>query len=308
MAFQVPRFLVQGSVLDAAGRPVPQATIQLQEMNGNQSQTQITSMLGRFQFDVRTAGPYQATVTTPYETTQVNIDSNPMSNVVIRLEKKAPATPTSTAPTVSLNDLEAPAKAKSTLEKADKALRKADMKKAWELVNRAIQQAPNWGRPHLMRGVMDVAQQNYPAARSDYEIAIARDPQDGLALTELGKLYSDTGSYALAQRYLGQALKIEPVLWPTYLEMSRLDMRVHNFIEADQMATTAMGCTPPPPPSIHLLDGEADFQLHHYRRAVQQFSAFLTQQGPSSSPEMQQARLSAQAQMRMAQKQLSQAQ
>ncbi len=269
---------VQGTVVDAFGRPIPAALVQIGSLNGGAMQSAVTDGMGMFSVEINGQEPYRATVVTAQGTEEFMLAGPLQQDMVLRMrEGAAPRVGRAVQPTVSMNDLEAPSKAKSKLVGATKAADKSDFSKAWKLVNEAIRIAPSWGRAYLLRGVLSFTNHNYISAQSDFATAVAHDPNNGLALTEMGKLYATTNQYRLARTYLQRALHLPPVQWPAYLEMARLDVLEHRFGEAHEMATRAMACQPAPPAGVHYIDGIADYFLHKYRPAVAQFKLFLKQ-------------------------------
>ncbi|HUX66981.1 MAG TPA: tetratricopeptide repeat protein [Terriglobales bacterium] len=276
---------INGSIEDSSGQPLSATVVELHAWSGGLLSSQITNALGQFSFHVLSPGPYQLDVAASDGQHQFDLDSGNLGNLDLRLHRPgAPPTGggvTANSSTVSLNDLQASGKAKSKLAAAQKALDKLDLGKAWKLVNEAITAAPNWGRAYLLRGVLDMESRNYASARSDLDVAVARNPKDSIALTELGKLYSTTGNLQLSGLYLHRALNIAPVLWPTYLELSGLDLKQGNFTEAQAMANNAMYSTPPAPPAVHFLAAEAADRLGDFKTAEAEYRSFVALEPPT---------------------------
>jgi len=285
---------INGSVEDRGGNPVAAAVVELHAWNGGLLASQITNAVGQFTFRVLASGPYELQVTTADGQERVAVDNGNLANLAnltIRLHgdglNATGGGVSANASTVSLNDLQASGKAKSKLAAAQKAIAKLELGKAWKLVNEAITAAPNWGRAYLLRGVLNLQNHNYASARSDLDAAVERNPSNSLALTELGKLYSTTGNLSLSRLYLRRALNIAPVLWPTYLELSGLDLKQGNFSEAQTMATSAMYATPPAPPAAHFLAAEAADRLGDVMTAEAEYRSFVALQPPT--PQMAKA-------------------
>lgn len=271
-------FIVRGSVVDAEGAPVASAVVQLYGFDGASLGSQLTDGMGGFTFLVSSPGPYQANVMTPSGTEQLSLPAGTFQNITLRLHSvQSLARANSASGTVSLNDLAAPGKARSEVRQAEKAMKKSDLAKAWSLVNAAIRRAPNWGRAYMLRGVLSFSLHNYDSARNDFSTAVARDPDNALALTLLGKLYNTTGKRNLSRVYLQRALQLPPVQWPTYLEMAELDLEQRDYAGAGHMATLAEGCRPSPPPAIHYLAALAASGLHNVPEARKQFALYLAQ-------------------------------
>lgn len=279
-----PRSEVSGRILDPSSQPVAGIMVELHSWSGGLLGTQMTNAAGEFDFVVQAGGPFEIRVQNTGQTESLPLQGDDLTNVDIKLP--GPPRPAATASqTVAVNDLEAPAKAKSKLAAAERAINKLDMAKAWSLVNEAVAAAPNWSRAHLLRGVLSLDNHNYASARTDLVAAVNQNPRNALALTELGKLYSTTGQYQLSALYLQRALNIAPVLWPTYFEMAALDLKRGNFAEAEQMADYAEFATPPAPPAAHYLAAEAAYGLHDYKTAEIEFRSFLALTPPTPEQE-----------------------
>lgn len=280
---QQPTYIVQGSVVENSGLPASGALVEVSNWNGGVITTGVTDSGGGFTFQVTSPGPYEIQVVTPTTTQRAEYEGGLAQGLVIRLPAPdlSPGHADAAHSVVSVNDLEASREAKSKLEGAQKAIKKSNWSRAWQLVNQAIVAAPNWGRAYLMRGALSFNQHNYASAQADFAEALARNPKDTLALTELGKLYSETGELKLSEEYLRRALANPPVGWPTYYELANLDLKNDNFSEAEKMTTLAMQCQPQPPPTIHFLAGEAAYHLGQWQVSKQEFEKFLTMNKPT---------------------------
>jgi tetratricopeptide (TPR) repeat protein len=280
---QQPSYIVQGSVVESSGLPASAALVEVSNYNGGVIATGVTDSGGGFTFQVSSPGPYEIQVITPQATQRAEYEGGLVQGLVIHLPAPEVAAGRVDAAhsVVSVNDLEASREAKSKLEGAQKAIKKSNWTRAWELVNQAIVAAPNWGRAYLMRGALSFNQHNYASAKADFAEALARNPKDTMALTELGKLYSATGDLKLSEEYLRRALANPPVGWPTYFELANLDLKNDNFSDAEKMTSLAMQCQPQPPPTIHFLAGEAAYHLGQWKVSKQEFERFLARNKPT---------------------------
>lgn len=275
---------VNGQIQDSQGAPIPDAMVQLRDASGGLLAAGRTDGQGRFDLNVGGQVPFRIDVSDGSEQESANLDASSFENFVMRLSSVHVVSPAVTSDTVALNDLEAPKAAKAKLAKAQKALDQRQFDKAWTLANEAVLAAPDWGEAYFLRGVLDMENKAYPAARADLTKSLQKNPHNPAALTELGKLYSTTGAYQLSDGYLRQALQYPPVLWPTYWELATLDLYRGKYAEAVTMATNAEYSTPPAPASIHYLAGDAAFHLAQWNKARQEFSRYveLTARDPQS--------------------------
>lgn len=266
---------ISGRVIDANNEPVVAMMVEVHGWNGATLASELTNAAGRFDLMVDSEGPFQLEVGPDGASNPLPVQGNSQLNLEIKLPSGESPSNSVSQPSISLNDLEASGTAKSRLAEADKELRKFNLAKAWKLVNEAISAAPNWGKAYLLRGVLSMENHDYTAAQHDLTTAVERDPRSAIALTEMGKLYSTTGQYQLADLYLRRALMNPPVLWPTYFELADLDLKRGNLAEAEKMATYAEFSTPPGPPASHFLAGEAAYRLHDWQTAQIEFRSFL---------------------------------
>ncbi|HXR97378.1 MAG TPA: tetratricopeptide repeat protein [Terriglobales bacterium] len=276
---------LDGVVEGADGSPVGGAVVELHGWSGGTLASAVTGADGRFSFLVGQAEHYQLQLDAGGAVSTTDVDGSTSRSLTLRTDTyTAPSSSAHrTPPTVSLNDLEAPARAKSKFNQAQKAIQKSDFKKAWDLVNQAISAAPNWGRAYLLRGVLSMQLHNYAPAKSDFDTAVQQDPKNAMALTELGKLYATTGDATLSELYLHRALQIEPVLWPTYFEMADLDLHRGKFSEAYTMAEAAVNSNPPAPSAARFVAAEAAFHLQRWPEARLEYQAFITEAGKTPS-------------------------
>lgn len=285
---------VSGRVESSDGTPVPSALIRVLAWGGGIAGTGTTDDQGRYFMLVSGSAPYRFEVIQGAHSETVNVDSTQLNNFVLHLQSssfdKAPASPASEA--VSINDLQAPAKAKSAMDKARAALRKLQLDPAMRYANEAIRLAPLWGRPYALRGVLYMEARNFGAAESDLKMAVTQDPSNVTALTELGKLDSLTGKWQDSSLYLHRALQYPPVLWPTYYELTVLDLLRGNYAEAQSMAAQAEHVRPPAPAGIHFLAGEAANLLHQPAAAAREYQQFIALAGnlPQAQPQVARAR------------------
>ncbi len=275
---------VNGQIQDSQGAPIPDAMVQLHDSSGGLLAAGRTDGQGRFDLNVGGQVPFRIDVSDGSEQESANLDASSFDNFVMRLSTVHVVSPAVTSDTVALNDLEASKAAKAKLAKAEKALDQRQFDKAWTLANEAVLAAPDWGKAYFLRGVLNMENKAYPAARADLTKSLQKNPHNPAALTELGKLYSTTGAYQLSDGYLRQALQYPPVLWPTYWELATLDLARGKYAEAVTMATNAEYSTPPAPASIHYLAGDAAFHLAEWNKARQEFSSYveLTARDPKS--------------------------
>lgn len=266
---------VHGQIQDSQGSPIQQAVVQLRDSGGGLLATGVTDSQGRFNAHVGGPGPYRIQVSEGGMEESADLDASSFGNFVMRFPAAHAASPAPASDTISVNDLEAPKAAKSKLAKAEKALNQRQFSKAWTLANEAVTAAPDWAKAYFVRGVLNLENGDFQAARADLAKSLQQNPHNPAALTELGKLYSTTGAYQLSDSYLRRALQYPPVLWPTYWELAALDVERGQYDEAATMATNAEYATPPAPAGIHLLAGEADSRSGRWGQARQELETYI---------------------------------
>jgi len=115
----------------------------------------------------------------------------------------------------------------------------ADLKRADELASRLLVLDPNYWEAHAVKGQVLRAAGHLNDAISEYEHALALNPNAVDALSQLGMTYCDLGQYEKAIEFLDKALRLSPydpslVYW--YLFKSKAYLALHQDDQAIEFA------------------------------------------------------------------------
>src|SRR6185312_1135901 len=109
---------ISGRIEDTNGNPLQGAVVELHSWSGGLIATESTNGVGAFEFRTTNSGPFELHVTHSGATETMQLESGANNNLTLRVPSDQPvggAAPAAANSTVSLNDLEAPGKARSKL-------------------------------------------------------------------------------------------------------------------------------------------------------------------------------------------------
>jgi tetratricopeptide (TPR) repeat protein len=121
---------------------------------------------------------------------------------------------------VTLNQLRAPEKARSAIQKAAKAIRDNHTDEAAKQIARALQAYPDYALAFTIRALTKLSTQPSDAA-ADLQRAIRLDSSAGLPYAILASGYNDAGRYQDALPLALRAVQLLPAAWQTHFEMAR---------------------------------------------------------------------------------------
>jgi len=113
------------------------------------------------------------------------------------------------------------------------AARNGDIDSLMRYAQQIIAQAPGAADGYLWKGVAEIARRDFSAAQQDAQLALQRDPQNQIALTQLGNVHRFQKQYPEAERNFQQALDKDPAnsealsgLMNTYLAQNQIDKAI----------------------------------------------------------------------------------
>lgn len=284
-----------GRLEDPGGAPLSGVLIELHGWNGELIGTTETGSDGAFAFSHVPIGQYTVrgnlgtggfsepvTFNSQALPVEVRISSRP---AVVR--KPVPDDGAGTT-RVSLNDLQAPARAKDKLLKGAKALRAEQPDKALQLAGDAIRIDPHWSRAWLLSGLAHQMLGQFDSARQDFQSAASADPTSGAALAALGGAYTRAHQWRQAEFYLQRATAVDAGAWQTWFELSRLQLLQGKYPQAADSARRALSAQPAGPQGCRFFLAEAEAAQGHLPEAARQFQLFLSS-NPPPSPAVQEA-------------------
>ena len=198
-----------------------------------------------------------------------------VSTAPAQISSSASSTPKPES-TVSVRELQIPAKARNSLLRGVERLRKGDTAGSLVYFNRAIQQAPDYLGGYYHKGLAEIRLNQMNEALKSFQQAI--DLSGGhcaLAYFGYGQTLAKLGRLQDAEAVLRRGVQEDPTLPEGYVALALVLLGEHRLKEAEASAQKALQTTSPyawkallPLACVHLNRGE-------YPAGVQQLEAFL---------------------------------
>ncbi len=274
---------ITGSVLTLNGQPVRNTQIELHDVNtGSIVATGYTKINGAFQFSNVPYGQYEVVASHGVDTTQqrVRVDFAP-ADVTLRLN--VPQAQPGSSNTVSVTALRVPEKAQNEFRKAKEAFEKKKYDESEKHIDNALRILPNYAQALTLRGLLKVNKGDLNGGQQDFQSAITTDSNYAMGYFAMGAVLNSTGKYTQAQRTLEQGLRIDPVSWQGYFELSKSVLGQHDFRNALKYVVKAESFGPVYAP-IHLVKAHALLGLKDYDEAAAELEQYLSkgEQGPEA--------------------------
>ncbi len=114
-----------------------------------------------------------------------------------------------------------------------------------------MRSAPAKARPRIELGNAYYESGKLQAAEIQYQYALQLDPELGVAMANLGSLYTTAGELDVAEYWLTKALTTTPLHAHGYVWLAVLRMRQGRLAEATQLLLQARALTPDLTDSLH---------------------------------------------------------
>jgi len=179
--------------------------------------------------------------------------------------------------TISLTTMSAPKDAKSAFEKGEKAYNQNKMPEAEKELTRAVQAYPNFAAAWALLGNIHQQQNQLDQARTEYNHAVASDPQFVNPMFGLALIAVQEKHWTDAAQFSGQVCKLNSLAFPSaYFYNAVANYNLGNFDPAEESARKYKTLdTEHRHPDIRLLLGEILTRKHDYAGAVQEMRDFL---------------------------------
>jgi tetratricopeptide (TPR) repeat protein len=122
---------------------------------------------------------------------------------------------------ISSHQLKAPPKARTAVEKAQKAMLEGKREEAYKQSCRALEAYPHYSIALTIRGLMNLEAGRTAEAMGDFEEAIQADPDYGPPHIMLGALYNHARRYTEALTVLTKGLQLLPSAWQAHFQMGQ---------------------------------------------------------------------------------------
>jgi tetratricopeptide (TPR) repeat protein len=179
------------------------------------------------------------------------------------------------AASVTVAQLEVPAKAHKALQKALQAVRKRRRDEARAEVEAALAIWPRYSDALILYALLYLGDSQLDPAIAAAEEAVKLDGTNGMAYIVLAGAHNSKGQYDDALHALERALRFRPDAWQGYVERARAAMGKGAFTAALADANRAGELAPAKTPVIYLLKGAAFLSLNRRSEAILELQAYL---------------------------------
>jgi tetratricopeptide (TPR) repeat protein len=271
---------IAGQVRTADGSPVPNgATVSLETGRGERVAAQPVGADGSFEFDQVAPRNYYVTVTAEnfqtfrqFVNSGIGVSANYTVDVTLKplANRKVPA---SALP--ALTDEAAPKGARKEYEAGAKALKKKDLEKARQHLEKAVAEYPCYARAQAALAEVDLASHKSVAAEAALKKSIQCDGNFLESFYMLAQLYMAEKKYTDSEAVLKQGLRILPSSWPLLRELGRTHNAMGKYPEAANDFEQAESFHPDMPAVFHLELANVYVQMDQYGRALAEMETYL---------------------------------
>ncbi len=181
-------------------------------------------------------------------------------------------------PTISVSSLVVPQKAREHLSKAMAAYARRDLAEAWSRVNISLELAPEFADALSFRGFLELNVNRSDASMDDLQHALRADPGIAETYLHMGSLLNHLARYDEALHYLARHDQLAPNSWAGAFEMAKSHLGRHEYAKALEQAHRAslLGGEARMASALHMLRGDALFNLKQYEQALPELEMYLT--------------------------------
>jgi len=191
---------------------------------------------------------------------------------------------------VTANQLRAPAKARSAVEKAREAMFQGKTDEAYKQVSRALGAYPHYAIALTIRGLLSFEAGKDSEASADFEDAVQTDPEYGPPYVLLGALYNHARRYDDALLVLTKGLRLVPSAWQAHFQMGQALFGKRDDVSAlREITDTARMITDAEAPEdralVHFWRAHVLVQLKDFSAAKPEYEQAIKEQpdGPLAS-------------------------
>ncbi len=269
---------LSGIVRTQDNRPQRNARVELHALaTGDTVASTYTLPNGTFEFDKLQQGIYEVVATAGVQEARERVELYQSSSSVSLLlpTQSADAGPLSARGTVSVAQLKIPSEAKKLFSKAEKDFQEQKLAKSREEVEKALHAFPNYAQALTLRGILNLQDSKFDAARADLEAAIKDDFSYGMSYIVLGATYNVLQRFDDSIRVLERGTALMPSSWQGHFELSKALLAKGQYDAALRQIDKAGQFGPANYGAIHLVRAHALLGLKNYDQAVNELEAFL---------------------------------
>jgi tetratricopeptide (TPR) repeat protein len=222
------------------------------------------------------------TVTTPY------FEINPLEAVheetvqVKRTNQKTAGESTPGSPTISVNEMNIPKKARAEMNKGLDTYYKGDMQKATAHFEKAIAEYPRYARAYDMLGVIAIKGFNRIEARQLFSKSIKADGTFLPAYLDLARMDLQDQNYAESESLLAKVIAVNPFMTDAVALLATTEFANKEYDKALVEAQRAEALPNHEQfAELHIMAGKVLTMQNHPEAAIVQFQLFLTEKPDS---------------------------
>ena len=191
-----------------------------------------------------------------------------------------------TSQTVSVNDLNVPARLKNQYEKARTLLvDKHDTEKSMATIQKVIDEAPSFSHAHFLLAMVYMNSARWADAEPELRTVISLNDKSGFAYLALGSSLYEQGKLAGAEQTLLRADELIPGVPQVSYELARTYYALGRFQDAEPKARKTVVMNPSYPEG-HMVLGYVLLHLRKNQEAFDELQTYLrlAPDGPASVP------------------------
>jgi tetratricopeptide (TPR) repeat protein len=271
---------ISGQVKTADGSPLPNGTmVALETGRGERVAAQPVGADGSYEFDQVAPRNYYVTVTAEnYQTFRQYVNSGVGVSAVYTVDATLKPLANGKAPASALpalTDEAAPKSARKEYKAGAEALKKNDLKKARQHLEKAVAEYPCYARAQASLALVDVAYHKTDDAESALRKAVQCDGTYLNSYYMLGELYQNEKKLKESEVVLNQGLRVAPSSWPLLNQLGRTHNAMGKYREAASDFEQVESLHPDMPAEFHLELANVYVQMDRYGRALAEMETYL---------------------------------
>ena len=271
-------FSIEGSVVDAKGRPVQHARLVLNVFGTEGQRTDFSDTDGRFIFRRLPEGSYTLDVSAGgFQSTKEEIQLVSVSRtirIVLTPGERSEERHQGGTESVSAASLRVPKEAEKLYRKALRSHTEKRYDEALKEFDEALKIAPDFARAYAGRGITLLQMQNRADARIAFEKAVRLDPESFDAQVGLGLVLNDLREFQASTEHLLKARSLNSAGWQVHYELGRAYFALADYPEAEASLRTARASSPHYP-GLYLLLSNLYLKTNRPADAVNELQGFL---------------------------------
>jgi tetratricopeptide (TPR) repeat protein len=271
---------ISGKVVTLDGHPAENARVELRDaLTGTSRQSTYTNPAGQFEISDIEVGRYVLVASSGLDEARENVEvsqATARADVTLRLPRSFSDTSAGDIHSVSVQQMQVPSRARSSLKRAREALAKQRVEEAWKEVDKALSIYPTYAEALMLRGVLKLERNDAAGARADMEEAVKDDPGFHMGYIVLGAAYNRLSLFDDAVRVLDRGIAMSPTSWQGYYEMGKAYLAKGEFQTAVRQLEKAQQFAPDTYGPLHLVKAHALLGLQAYNDAVAELEAYLS--------------------------------